>query len=120
MNQSDISLKSAALVKAERLANIEPFHVVRVITRAMELQSQGKDIVNLAVGEPDFSTPKPIIEAGVDALRATQMKYSPSLGTDELRAAVSRWYASNYGLELSPNRVAITSGASGHYCFVWV
>jgi aspartate/methionine/tyrosine aminotransferase len=113
MNQSDISLKSAALVKAERLANIEPFHVVRVITRAMELQSQGKDIVNLAVGEPDFSTPKPIIEAGVDALRATQMKYSPSLGTDELRAAVSRWYASNYGLELSPNRVAITSGASG-------
>ena len=53
------------LKKASRLGHIEPFYVVGVITRAMELQAAGVDIVNLAVGEPDFATPHLIVDEAV-------------------------------------------------------
>jgi aspartate/methionine/tyrosine aminotransferase len=49
---------------ADRLRDIEPFRVVEVLTRATELQQQGRDIVNLGAGEPDFATAAPIVEAG--------------------------------------------------------
>ena len=63
-NMSITQLQSKAILKhAERLDHIEPFHVMRIITRAMELQSSGVDVVNLAVGEPDFPTPKLVVEA---------------------------------------------------------
>ena len=98
--------------KASRLSQIEPFHVMRIITRAMELQAAGVDIVNLAIGEPDFETPPLIVEAAVRALKAGSMRYLPSLGTDELRAAISQWYRHRYGLDISKNRIAVTSGSS--------
>ncbi|MDA1331733.1 MAG: aminotransferase class I/II-fold pyridoxal phosphate-dependent enzyme [Proteobacteria bacterium] len=101
------------LKKASRLGHIEPFHVVRIITRAMELQAAGVDIVNLAVGEPDFATPPLIVDEAVRSLRADSMRYSPSLGRDELRAAISQWYRQRYGLDISKNRIAVTTGSSG-------
>tara|TARA_B110000305_G_C19386822_1_gene612699 strand:+ start:146 stop:1336 length:1191 start_codon:yes stop_codon:yes gene_type:complete len=100
------------LKKASRLEHIEPFHVMRIITRAMELQAAGIDIVNMAVGEPDFETPTLIVEAAVRALQAGSMRYLPSLGTDELRSAISQWYRDRYGLDISKNRIAVTSGSS--------
>ena len=100
------------LKKASRLEHIEPFHVMRIITRAMERQAAGVDIVNMAVGEPDFETPTLIVEAAVRALQAGSMRYLPSLGTDELRSAISQWYRDRYGLDISKNRIAVTSGSS--------
>jgi aspartate/methionine/tyrosine aminotransferase len=85
---------------------------MRIITRAMELQAAGVDIVNMAVGEPDFETPTLIVEAAVRALQAGSMRYLPSLGTDELRSAISQWYRDRYGLDISKNRIAVTSGSS--------
>ena len=85
---------------------------MRIITRAMELQSSGVDVVNLAVGEPDFPTPKLVVEAGLRALREDRMKYLPALGSDELRAAISKWYRDRYNIEVPANRVAITTGSS--------
>jgi aspartate/methionine/tyrosine aminotransferase len=85
---------------------------MRIITRAMELQAAGIDIVNMAVGEPDFETPTLIVEAAVRALQAGSMRYLPSLGTDELRSAISQWYRDRYGLDISKNRIAVTSGSS--------
>jgi aspartate/methionine/tyrosine aminotransferase len=106
-------LQSKAILKhAERLDHIEPFHVMRIITRAMELQSSGVDVVNLAVGEPDFPTPKLVVEAGLRALREDRMKYLPALGSDELRDAISKWYRDRYNIEIPANRVAITTGSS--------
>ncbi|MBL6735902.1 MAG: aminotransferase class I/II-fold pyridoxal phosphate-dependent enzyme [Burkholderiales bacterium] len=106
-------LQSKAILKhAERLDHIEPFHVMRIITRAMELQSSGVDVVNLAVGEPDFPTPKLVVEAGLRALREDRMKYLPALGSDELRDAISKWYRDRYNIEVPANRVAITTGSS--------
>lgn len=112
-NMSITQLQSKAILKhAERLDHIEPFHVMRIITRAMELQSSGVDVVNLAVGEPDFPTPKLVVEAGLRALREDRMKYLPALGSDELRDAISKWYRDRYNIEVPANRVAITTGSS--------
>ena len=98
---------------AKRLDNIEPFYVVQVITRAIELEAQGKSIINLAVGEPDFPTPQPIVDAAVAALKSDRMRYSPSLGSDALRQALSNWYQSRYAVDVPAGRIAVTSGASG-------
>ena len=69
----------------EALAEIEPFHVVTLVTRAIELQSQGRDIVNMVIGEPDFPTPPAVVRAGIEALRHSKIRYTPSLGSTDLR-----------------------------------
>ena len=98
---------------AERMAQIEPFHVVVLVTRARELEAQGRSIVNMVIGEPDFPTPQPIVDAGVAALRSGQVRYTPSLGTPALRQALSDWYRTRYGAQVPPARLAVTSGSSG-------
>jgi aspartate/methionine/tyrosine aminotransferase len=98
---------------ASRMAAIEPFHVVALVTRAKALEEQGRSIVNLVIGEPDFPTPRPIVEAGIAALRANRIGYTPSLGTSALREALSGWYRARYGLELPASRICVTSGSSG-------
>jgi aspartate/methionine/tyrosine aminotransferase len=98
---------------ASRMAAIEPFHVVVLVTRAKELEAQGRSIVNLVIGEPDFPTPQPIVEAGIQALRSNRIGYTPSLGTPALREALSGWYRSRYGVEVPASRVCVTSGSSG-------
>jgi len=95
------------------MADIEPFHVVVLVTRAQALEAQGRSVVNLVIGEPDFPTPQPIVDAGIAALQSRQVRYTPSLGTPDLRAAIARWYASRYGIDLPAQRIAVTSGSSG-------
>ena len=65
---------------ASRMAAIEPFHVVALVTRAKQLEAQGRSIINMVIGEPDFPTPEPVIRAGIAALQAGQVRYTPSLG----------------------------------------
>ena len=111
MNQSgDMPLD--AIHTASRLSEIEPFHVVTLVTRAIELQSQGREIVNMVIGEPDFPTPPAIVQAGVDALQNRQIRYTPSLGSTELRAKLHDWYQSRYGVDVPESRIAVTSGSS--------
>jgi aspartate/methionine/tyrosine aminotransferase len=95
------------------MAAIEPFHVVALVTRAKALEAQGRDIVNLVIGEPDFPTPRPIVEAGIEALRANRIGYTPSLGTTALREALSGWYRTRYGVDVPASRICVTSGSSG-------
>jgi aspartate/methionine/tyrosine aminotransferase len=98
---------------ASRMSAIEPFHVVALVTRAKALEEQGRSIVNLVIGEPDFPTPRPIVEAGIEALRANRIGYTPSLGTTALRETLSRWYRTRYGVEVPASRICVTSGSSG-------
>jgi aspartate/methionine/tyrosine aminotransferase len=98
---------------AARMADIAPFHVVVLVTRAKELEAQGRSIVNMVIGEPDFATPQPIVEAGVAALRQNQIRYSPSLGTVALRQALAGWYRDRYGVQVPAVRIGVTSGSSG-------
>ena len=95
---------------ARRLQDIEPFRVVEVLTRAKALASAGRDIVHLAAGEPDFATAGPIIEAGREALARGATHYSEAAGIPPLREAISAYYASEYGLDVSPSRIMVTPG----------
>jgi aspartate/methionine/tyrosine aminotransferase len=98
---------------ARRLAEIEPFHVVELLTRARQLEAEGHDIIHMEVGEPDFPTPEPIANAAVGAIKGAKTLYTQALGLPELRQAISDFYATRYGVAVSASRIAVTSGASG-------
>ena len=98
---------------AGRLADIQPFHVMALLARARELEAQGRDIVHMEIGEPDFVTPAPILAAAQQALRDGRTHYTPALGLPELRDAIARHYQTCYGLEISPQRIIVTPGGSG-------
>ncbi|KAA1190017.1 pyridoxal phosphate-dependent aminotransferase [Pseudohalioglobus sediminis] len=98
---------------ARRVAEIEPFHVVEVLQRAQALAAAGRDIIHLAAGEPDFATAAPIVAAGQASLGRGETGYSGAAGIPALREALSGYYASEYGLDIAPQRIMITPGASG-------
>ena len=98
---------------ARRMAGIAPFHVMELLARARELEAQGRDIVHMEIGEPDFPTPPAVVEAGRAALAAGRTRYTPALGLPELRAAISDHYRDHYGVAVPLERIAITPGASG-------
>lgn len=106
------SADRAAPRLAARMAEIEPFHVVALITRAQALEASGRSIINMVVGEPDFPTPAPIVEAAMRALRENRIRYTPALGISPLREALSAWYAQRYGAAVESSRIAVTTGSS--------
>ncbi len=97
---------------AARMAEIEPFHVVALVTRAQALQAQGRSIISMVVGEPDFPTPAPIVEAAMRALRENKIRYTGALGSNALREAISRWYLTRYGTRVPVGRIGVTTGSS--------
>ena len=98
---------------AARLADIEPFHVVELLTRARQLEAEGRDIIHMEVGEPDFPTPEPIANAAIAAIRSGKTLYTQALGLPELREAIAGFYRQRYGVMVPTSRIAVTNGASG-------
>ena len=98
---------------ARRIAEIAPFHVMELLARARELEAQGRSIVHMEIGEPDFLTPKPVCDAGIRAIETGKLLYTPALGLPELRAAIARHYHDRYQVEVPASRIIITTGASG-------
>lgn len=92
---------------------IEPFHVMALLARANELQAEGHDVIHLEIGEPDFTTATPIVEAGQAALAAGHTRYTAARGLPELRRAIAGFYGQRYGLDIDPERILITPGGSG-------
>lgn len=98
---------------SSRLAHVHPFHVMAILARAQQLTAAGHDVIHMEVGEPDFPTPAPIIEAGRQALADGKTFYTPALGIPALREAIAAFYQQRYGVTVSPRRIAVTTGASG-------
>lgn len=98
---------------AARMAQIEPFHVMELMARAHALEAEGRSIVHLEVGEPDFATADPILEAAQRFLSIGHVHYTAALGLRPLRETISDYYDSRYGLRISPERIVVTAGASG-------
>lgn len=96
---------------AGRLSRIEPFHVMDILARARAMEAQGRSIVHMEIGEPDFPTADGIVQAGVAALQAGHTHYTPALGLPELREAIAASYIPS--ARPDPGRVAVTPGASG-------
>ena len=84
-----------------------------VLARAQALEAAGRRVVHMEIGEPDFTAPAPVVEAGVRALRDGKTAYTPTLGLPALRAAIAAHYGSSFGMALDPGRIAVTAGASG-------
>jgi aspartate/methionine/tyrosine aminotransferase len=98
---------------AQRLSQIEPFHVMAILEAARAREAAGRDVIHLEVGEPDFATPEPIVRAGQAALADGQTFYSAAQGIPPLRQAIARFYAERYKVNVAPERILVTPGASG-------
>jgi aspartate/methionine/tyrosine aminotransferase len=98
---------------AQRVNAIAPFHAMALLARARELEAQGRSVVHMEIGEPDFATPQPVVDAGINALRQDKTHYTPAVGLPELREAIADYYLSQFQVKIDPRRVVVTPGASG-------
>ncbi|MDD2802258.1 MAG: pyridoxal phosphate-dependent aminotransferase [Methylococcales bacterium] len=98
---------------ANRIHEISPFYVMELLQRAKQLEAQGKNIIHMEIGEPDFATPQPIIDAGIKHLQTGQVKYTAAAGLPELREKIADFYQQRYGVSVAKHRIFITPGASG-------
>jgi len=115
---SPVATTAASGVRiATRMSGIAPFHVMDILARARALEAQGRSIVHMEIGEPDFPTPAAVVEAGIQALRAGHTQYTPALGLPELRAAIAARYP--LAARLDPARVIVTPGSSGALTLVF-
>jgi aspartate/methionine/tyrosine aminotransferase len=97
---------------AARVADIAPFHVMEVQAAARALESAGRSVIHMEIGEPDFPTPEPVLAAARRALDGGAIYYTSALGIPELREAIARHYAERFGVAVDPARVVVTAGSS--------
>jgi len=96
----------------KRAKEIPPFIVMDVLERAHELEREGRDIIHLQIGEPDFPTPECICDAAREAIGRGETHYTHSLGLIELREAICEYYYGKYSVTIDPDRILVTSGTS--------
>jgi aspartate/methionine/tyrosine aminotransferase len=107
---SPIVTPQTELRLAKRMAGLGVETAFETLARARVLEAQGKDIVHLEIGEPDFDTPANVVEAGVDAIHKGWTHYTPSIGLMELREAVAEDVSRSRGVKCSPEEVVIVPG----------
>ena len=95
---------------AERMSRLGTETAFEVLNKARALERQGKNIIHLEIGEPDFDTPKNIVEAGVDALHKGWTHYGPSAGLPELRQAIAEEITRTRGVEVKSDEVVVVPG----------
>ncbi|NKJ40571.1 pyridoxal phosphate-dependent aminotransferase [Novosphingobium sp. SG720] len=95
---------------SQALGRISPSRTNAMTDRAIELRAQGKDIISLSVGEPDFPTPPHVIEAAKAALDSGQTRYTAVPGTQALREAAARHFRRDLGIVVPPSQVIVTAG----------
>ena len=98
------------LQTAEAIERLGTETAFQVLARAKALESQGRSIINLGIGQPDFQTPEHVVEAAVKALRDGHHGYTPANGIPELREAVAADIAQRHGLEVDPGQVMVVPG----------
>ena len=95
---------------ADRMSRIGTESAFDVLARARNLEAQGRDIVHLQIGEPDFDTPSHVTEAGIAALRSGYTHYVPALGLPQLRDAIAEYISRTRGLEVARENVCVAPG----------
>jgi aspartate/methionine/tyrosine aminotransferase len=101
--------------RMERLGNETAFEV---LARAKALEAQGRDIIHLEIGEPDFDTPAHIVEAAIRAMRDGHTRYTPSAGILALREAIVEYIGTSRNVEIQPEQVVVTPGAKPIMFFI--
>ncbi len=95
---------------AERMSRLGTETAFEILNKARALERQGKEIIHLEIGEPDFDTPKNIIEAGVQALHKGWTHYGPSAGLPDLRQAIAEYVSRSRGVEVASDEVVVVPG----------
>src|SRR5437016_3072133 len=95
---------------AERMSRLGTETAFEVLNRARALERQGRDIIHLEIGEPDFDTPQNVIEAGVEAMRSGWTHYGPSAGYLDLRQAIADEVSRTRGVRVAPEEVVVVPG----------
>ena len=91
--------------------SVEASKTLAVTALAKRLKAEGRDVISLTAGEPDFSTPRLVQDAGVAAIREGATRYTAAAGEPALRSLVARVYGERWGVELGPENVCVSSGA---------
>ena len=105
--------RSHALALAARTHNIMPFHVMELMKHAHTLELQGRHIIHMSIGEPDFTAPQRVIDALAAAMQRGDTHYTAAVGITSLRRAISEFLKARHRVDIDPNRIIITAGASG-------
>src|SRR2546423_11913123 len=102
--------KAHELRLAKRMARLGTETAFEVLVKAKALGAQGRDIVHLEIGEPDFDTPRNIIDAAVDALHKGFTHYAPSAGLLELREVIAQYVSETRRVNVTPDEVVVVPG----------
>ena len=103
---------------AERMGRLGTETAFEVLARAKMLEREGREIIHLEIGEPDFDTPANIVKAGIEALQGGHTHYGPSPGVTEVRDRIAREISSTRGISVTGDNVVITPGAKPIMFFV--
>ncbi|WP_350333864.1 pyridoxal phosphate-dependent aminotransferase [Coralliovum pocilloporae] len=102
-------------IKPSLRSAVEPFLAMDVLQRAGQLERAGRSILHMEVGQPGAPVPQPVRDAAAAALRDGRIGYTEALGIRPLRERISRYYQDRFGVSVSPDRIAITTGSSGGF-----
>jgi aspartate aminotransferase len=95
----------------DRVAHLKPEGAYAVLARAQELEAQGENIIHLEIGQPDYPTPQPVSEAGINAIRAGKTKYTPPAGIPQFREIIAEAAGRLRGLKIHPDQVVVGTGS---------
>lgn len=110
--ETQIEAQFKAQFKAQRNDSITPFYAMELMRRSRELESSGKSIIHMEIGEPDYPTPTPVVKAAQRFLEQETVHYTSAIGLPQLREAIAQFYQTRYGVLLKPEQIAITAGGS--------
>ncbi len=104
-------MQAATFALADSMRRLGTESAFVVLARARALEAQGRNIIHLEIGEPDFDTPEHIKEAAIASLRANRTHYTPAAGTMELRAAIAEYVKSSRGVSVTIDQIVVSPGA---------
>ena len=94
-----------------RVASVKPSKTMALADLASSLKADGVDVISLAAGEPDFDTPRPIVEAGIEALERGITRYTPNAGVPALKKKICEKLERENGVTYAPEEIVLSNGA---------
>ena len=117
---SAIICPSSAGPQPSARSNIESFKVMDVVARATILESEGRSICHMEVGQPSTGAPSLVLNAARDILDKNILGYTAAMGISDLRQKIATHYSHKYGTTVSPDRVVVTTGSSAGFCMAFL
>ncbi len=106
-------MSSHPLRSAARMDQVAAFHVMDIQRRAFELEASGRSIIHMEIGQPDFGAPEPVRTRAIELLAGHRIGYTDTLGIPDLRRAIAEHYRRTDNIDIDPDRIMVTTGATG-------